>query len=95
MATRYYEIESREDIEGEEIDILLDSLVSRYELKIKCRTDFEGMCDYCDGVRKILKDAEYKPVSIRMPTVVDGWGFDTIRLYSPLPSGKYDIPLYM
>ncbi len=95
MATRYYEIVSTEDVEGEEIDILLDSLVRRYELKIKCSTDFEGMCKYCDGVRKILKDAEYKPVSIRMPTVVDGVGFDTIPLYSPLQSGKYDIPLYM
>jgi hypothetical protein len=54
MATRYYEIESTEDITGEEIDVLLDSLCGRYELKIKCRTDFEGMCDYCNGVRILL-----------------------------------------
>lgn len=96
MATRYYEIESTEDITGEEIDVLLDSLCGRYELKIKCRTDFEGICDYCDGVRKVLKDTDYTPISIRMPLLIDGWGLDSIPLYQvgPTPSG-YEIPLYI
>lgn len=57
--TKFLIIVDKNDYEVIDWSILdkVSELLSSAGYQLKCRTDFEGMCSYCDGVRKILEDS--------------------------------------